>query len=81
MHDSFVFDLDPGPGADILTCAKIAFILVNWKTGGVVKSVATIGIVKGDVNGRLRNGRSRLGIPKPIRLLVYTPEGTQIPST
>lgn len=52
--------------------------VVNWKTGGVIKSLATAGIVKGDLNGRLRNGRSRLTITKPIRLLVYTPEGTQI---
>lgn len=52
--------------------------VVNWQTGGVVKSAVTVGIVKGDVNGRLRFGRSRLSMPKPIRLLVYTPEGTQI---
>jgi hypothetical protein len=52
--------------------------LVNWQTGGVLKSVVTAGIVKGDVNGRIRFGRSHIVMPKPIRLLVYTPEGTQI---
>ena len=25
--------------------------MVNWKTGGVIKSIASAGIVKGDVNG------------------------------
>jgi len=52
--------------------------LVNWQTGGVLKTVATAGIVKGDVNGRIRFGRSHIVMPKPIRLLVHTPEGTQI---
>ena len=30
----------------------VASELVNWKTGGVLKSVGTLGVVKGDVNGR-----------------------------
>src|SRR3989442_9288041 len=27
--------------------------VVNWKTGGVLKRVGTLGVVKGDVNGKL----------------------------
>ncbi|MGI9073358.1 MAG: hypothetical protein ACR2JB_19080 [Bryobacteraceae bacterium] len=48
------------------------------ETGGVVKTVATAGIVKGDVNGRLRRGKSKTQFSGPIQLLVYCPEGTQI---
>jgi len=31
---------------------------VNWKTGGVLKSFASQGIVKGDINGRLQGPAS-----------------------
>lgn len=40
--------------------------VVNWKTGGVLKSVATAGIVKGDVNGRLTNPSSRNTVRTPL---------------
>jgi hypothetical protein len=52
--------------------------VVNWKTGGVVKTISTVGIVKGNINGRLRNGRSKTQLTNPIKLLVYCPDGTQI---
>src|SRR5262249_42496929 len=32
--------------------------VVNWKTGGVMKSVASFGVVKGDVNGHLEGKQS-----------------------
>lgn len=52
--------------------------VVNWKTGGVLKSISTLGIVKQDVNGRLRGGTSKLRVTNPVRLLVYCREGTQV---
>lgn len=52
--------------------------VVNWKTGGVLKSVSTAFIVKGDVNGRLRGARSKTTTSNPIRLLVRCPEGTEV---
>jgi len=52
--------------------------VVNWRVGGIVKTVSTIGIVKPDRNAHLRNGRSKTPLRTPVRLLVYTPEGTQI---
>ena len=52
--------------------------VVNWKSGGVLKSVATVGIVKGDLNGRIRYGKSHTQLASPIQLLAYCPEGTQI---
>ncbi len=52
--------------------------VVNWKTGGVIKSVGTVGIVKGDVNGRINGTSSRTRLTRPVQLLVYCPEGTAI---
>ena len=52
--------------------------VVNWKTGGVMKSVGTVGIVKGDVNGKINGRVSRTPLTKPIEVLVYCPEGTAI---
>jgi hypothetical protein len=51
---------------------------VNWQTGGVLKSVATFGIVKGDVNGRLRKASSPTHLTVPTDLYVYCPEGSGI---
>ncbi len=52
--------------------------VVNWKTGGVMKSVGTIGVVKGDVNGKINGEVSRTPLNRPVELLVYCPEGTAI---
>jgi hypothetical protein len=51
---------------------------VNWQTGGVVKHVATLGIVKEDVNGRLRKPSSPTHLTVPTELYVYCPEGSGI---
>lgn len=48
---------------------------VNWKTGGVVKSIVTEGIVKGDVNGRLSGGSSSTQMNTPLEFLIRTPDG------
>lgn len=52
--------------------------VVNWKTGGVMKSLATAGVMKGDINGRIAGGHARTGLTNPARILIYTPEGTAI---
>lgn len=52
--------------------------VVNFKTGGVLKSIGTAGIVKGDVNGHVNGEHSKTSVKAPIELLVYTPEGTAI---
>jgi hypothetical protein len=51
---------------------------VNWQTGGVLKAVATLGIVKQDVNGRLRKASSPTHLRVPTDLYVYCPEGSGI---
>ena len=50
--------------------------VVNFKTGGVLKSIGTAGIVKGDVNGHLNGEHSPTGLHTPIEIIIYTPEGT-----
>jgi len=52
--------------------------VVNFKTGGVLKSIGTAGIVKGDVNGHLNGVHSGTQLKTPIELLVYTQEGVAI---
>ena len=52
--------------------------VVNFKTGGVLKSIGTAGIVKGDVNGHVNGEHSPNQLKSPVDILVYTPEGTAI---
>ena len=50
---------------------------VNWKTGGVLKSIASQGIVKGDVNGRLAGPKSSTELRSPLEFLIKAPEGVE----
>jgi hypothetical protein len=52
--------------------------VVNWKTGGVMKSLATGGIVKGDINGRINGPHSHNSVRTPLEFLIYAPEGVAI---
>jgi len=52
--------------------------IVNFKTGGVLKSIATDGLVKGDVNGHIPGKTSKNVLTFPVVLAVYVPEGTDI---
>jgi hypothetical protein len=52
--------------------------VVNWKTGGVLKHLASGGLIKGDVNGMVAGARSRTSVKSPAELLVYTPETVAI---
>jgi hypothetical protein len=52
--------------------------IVNFKTGGVMKSMLTDGIVKGDLNGHLRGAHARTSTTFPVVFAVYVPEGTAI---
>jgi hypothetical protein len=52
--------------------------VVNWKTGGVVKHVASVGVVKGDVNGHLQGAHSKNSAASPVEVLIYTQEGVAI---
>ena len=52
--------------------------VVNWETGGVMKSVATVGVVKGDVNGHLNGKHSRNSATLPAEFLLVLREGDAI---
>lgn len=76
---------DSGPSLDVGVYAKrqgqwveILPEVVNWKSGGVMKSVATVGVVKGDVNGHLVGKHSRNSVTTPLEFLIVVPEGVAI---
>lgn len=52
--------------------------VVNWKTGGVLKHLASGGLVKGDVNGMITGARSRATLKQPVEILVYAADGIAI---
>jgi hypothetical protein len=56
---------------------SVASEQVNWKTGGVLKSIATEGIIKGDVNGRINGGASATQMNTPLDFLIKTPDGVE----
>ena len=49
--------------------------VVTRKTGGALKSFATNGMVKGDVNGNLKGGSSKLKVTLPAKFIIYVQEG------
>ncbi len=52
--------------------------VVNFKTGGFLKSMASEGIVKGDVNGHLAGKSAKTSVTTPLDFLVYMQEGVSI---
>jgi hypothetical protein len=49
--------------------------VVNFKTSGALKHIASVGIVKGDMNGMIGGNRSRLTLKMPASFIFYVPEG------
>jgi hypothetical protein len=52
--------------------------VVDWKSGGILKTMATDGVVKGDVNGRINGEHSRNLVRTPLEFLIYAPEGVAV---
>lgn len=50
--------------------------IVGWQTGGVLKSMATLGLDKGHVNGKVMRATSRLRTALPAIFIIHTLEGT-----
>lgn len=50
--------------------------IVNFKSGGVLKSIATDGILKGDKNGHVPGATAKLTLNHPVEVLIYASEGT-----
>ncbi len=52
--------------------------IVNVKTGGFLKTIATDGIVKPDVNGHLNGARSPTSLAAPVEFLLVVPDGDAV---
>lgn len=52
--------------------------VVNWKTGGTLKRLASAGVVKKDVNGNITGPASRNSIKSPLEFLIVAAEGVSI---
>jgi hypothetical protein len=66
-----IYYLDPGGAWQEVTAE-----VVNFKTGGALKHIASVGIVKGDMNGEVGGNRSHLAVRFPASFILYVPEGT-----
>ncbi|MGA7887568.1 MAG: hypothetical protein WCA44_17655 [Acidobacteriaceae bacterium] len=51
--------------------------VVNWKTGGVLKSTFSQGLVKEDTNGHLNGAASPTQLNTPLEFLIRTPDGVE----
>src|ERR1039458_2540663 len=49
--------------------------IVNWKTGGTLKSIASAGVVKKDLNGNIEGPSSKTSVKTPLELLIVAAEG------
>lgn len=52
--------------------------IVGWQTGGKLKSMATMGLDKGHVNGKVMSPKSSLQVANPLEFIIKTPEGTSV---
>jgi len=52
--------------------------IVGWQTGGVLKTMATLGLDKGHVNGKVMQPRSTVQVMTPVEFVVRTLEGTSV---
>lgn len=52
--------------------------VVNWKTGGSLKNLASVGVVKKDLNGNITGPGSRNTIKSPLDFLIVAAEGVSI---
>src|SRR5919109_272077 len=52
--------------------------VVGWKTGGMLKSMATYGLTKGHVNGTVQGPKSALQVGNDAEFVVKCPEGTAL---
>jgi hypothetical protein len=52
--------------------------VVGWKSGGVLKSMATYGLTKGHVNGTVQGPKSALQVGNDAEFIIKCPEGTAV---
>jgi hypothetical protein len=49
--------------------------IVNYKTGGILKGIASAGLIKGDLNGNINGKESKLKLSSPVNIIIYVMEG------
>src|SRR5712692_9216031 len=49
--------------------------IVTWRTGGILKAMATGGLTKGHVNGVVKNKHGSLQLAPPLEFVIRCPEG------
>lgn len=52
--------------------------MVNWKTAGALKTIATVGIMRESVNGLVAGVRSKTALNGPVQLVIVPPEGVEL---
>jgi hypothetical protein len=52
--------------------------VVTWKTGGALKSFASRGIVKGDINGHIEGKSAKTSVTTPLDFLIYMSDNVAI---
>ena len=52
--------------------------VMNWKTGGFIKTLVTVDVVKPDINGHIEGPHSSNSATSPVEVVIYTPEGDAI---
>jgi hypothetical protein len=52
--------------------------MVNWKTAGALKTIATVGIMRENVNGLVAGVRSKTALNGPVQLVIIPPEGVEL---
>jgi hypothetical protein len=50
--------------------------VVGWQSGGVLKSMGTMGMTKGHINGKVMKPKSAIQVPNPVEFIMHTVEGT-----
>lgn len=53
---------------------------VEWQTKGAMKSMATVGIIKKDLNGQIAGPSSRNFLSNPMEIIISPPRGVNINS-
>jgi hypothetical protein len=52
--------------------------IVYWKTGGALKTIATAGVLHGNVDGHVSGANSPTSFGTPLEFLIVAPEGTAL---
>ena len=81
MGWSAAFTSPGGWGYKLGSWQEVNTEVVNFKTGGVLKQVATVGIIKGDLNGLIGGRKSHLDLSGPATFILYVPREDRPVST